>query len=163
MRASTRWRRRADAEVDDILREISDIRRNCLALKRYMSPQHEALVDIAAPRRDWMSPANLEDIRETIDRLRKYHGRPRRLQGERDRAAGRSQQPRRQPHEPDDVQRFRSSTAVFLPLSFVTGLLGINVGGMPGAHSNIAFWATVALLVALFGFQLYLFRRLKWI
>lgn len=35
-------------------------------------------------------------------------------------------------------------TALFLPLGFVTGLLGINVGGMPGVVSPIAFWVVVA-------------------
>ena len=29
---------------------------------------------------------------------------------------------------------------VFLPLTFITGLLGINVGGIPGASNRSAFW-----------------------
>lgn len=38
---------------------------------------------------------------------------------------------------------------VFLPLSFLTGLLGINVGGMPGSHNPIAFWVVCAILTIL--------------
>ena len=53
--------------------------------------------------------------------------------------------------------------AIFLPLGFITGLLGINVGGMPGVDNSHAFWITVGLLVVLMGFQLYIFRRLKWL
>lgn len=40
-------------------------------------------------------------------------------------------------------------TTVFLPLSFVTGLLGINVGGIPGADEPFAFLIVTLLLVLL--------------
>ena len=38
---------------------------------------------------------------------------------------------------------------VFLPLGFLTGLLGINVAGMPGSHNPIAFWIVCAILTVL--------------
>ncbi|MDG2050405.1 MAG: CorA family divalent cation transporter [Myxococcota bacterium] len=38
---------------------------------------------------------------------------------------------------------------VFLPLGFLTGLLGINVAGMPGSHNPIAFWVVCAILTVL--------------
>ncbi|MCA9493727.1 MAG: hypothetical protein KC621_27530, partial [Myxococcales bacterium] len=37
----------------------------------------------------------------------------------------------------------------FLPLGLITGLLGINVGGMPGVDSPWAFGAVTAALVVL--------------
>ena len=52
---------------------------------------------------------------------------------------------------------------VFLPLGFLTGLLGINVGGMPGVDSGSAFWITCALLVLLGIGEVALFRRMKWL
>ena len=51
--------------------------------------------------------------------------------------------------------------AIFLPLGFLTGLLGINVGGIPGADQPLAFWIFVALLAALVAAQVWLFRRMK--
>ena len=36
---------------------------------------------------------------------------------------------------------------VFLPLGFITGLLGINVAGIPGDHNHYAFWLVCLLLV----------------
>jgi len=36
--------------------------------------------------------------------------------------------------------RFTWVATVFLPLSFLTGLLGINVAGIPGDHNPLAFW-----------------------
>lgn len=53
--------------------------------------------------------------------------------------------------------------AVFLPLGFLTGLLGINIGGMPGVDSDAAFWSFVVILVVLTSIQIYVFRKLKWL
>ncbi|WP_412071330.1 CorA family divalent cation transporter [Qipengyuania sp. SS22] len=52
---------------------------------------------------------------------------------------------------------------IFLPLSFLTGLLGINVGGMPGMQDSDAFWAVVALCALLFTGLIVAFRRLRWL
>jgi zinc transporter len=52
---------------------------------------------------------------------------------------------------------------IFLPLSLLTGLLGINVGGIPGDKWP---WAFTVVTIGLFvvGFvEYFLFRRLKWI
>ena len=53
--------------------------------------------------------------------------------------------------------------AVFLPLGLITGLLGINVGGMPGADSAEAFWIVTAGLVVVAGILVGLFRWLRWL
>lgn len=49
---------------------------------------------------------------------------------------------------------------VFLPLSFITGLLGINVGGIPGSHDPLAFTVVTVALLALGGG---LFAIVKWL
>ena len=53
-------------------------------------------------------------------------------------------------------------TPFFLPITFITGLLGMNVGGLPGIpaeqHPN-AFALTLAVMVAILGFQIWIFRR----
>jgi zinc transporter len=36
---------------------------------------------------------------------------------------------------------------VFLPLTFVSGLLGMNVAGIPSAHNPMGFWVVTGLLV----------------
>ena len=53
--------------------------------------------------------------------------------------------------------------AIFLPMGFLTGLLGINVGGMPGVDNSHAFTITVIALVAIMLLQLWVFRKLKWL
>ncbi len=53
--------------------------------------------------------------------------------------------------------------AIFLPLGLLTGLLGINVGGMPGADDGAAFWLVCGFLVLVAIGLVWLFRRMKWL
>lgn len=53
--------------------------------------------------------------------------------------------------------------AVFLPLGFFTGLLGVNVGGIPGSDYGAAFAIVVVLLLIVVGLQLWYFRIKHWI
>ncbi|WP_374440445.1 zinc transporter ZntB [Pseudomonas panipatensis] len=54
-------------------------------------------------------------------------------------------------------------TGFFLPMSFVTGLLGVNVGGIPGSSAPYGFAVACLLIVAIAGFQWWVFRRLRWL
>ena len=53
--------------------------------------------------------------------------------------------------------------AIFLPLTFLTGLMGMNVGGLPGANSPYGFVGAVGLMAALAGGVAYYFRRRRWL
>ena len=53
--------------------------------------------------------------------------------------------------------------AVFLPLGFFTGLMGINVGGMPGVEDSEAFWVIVAICIAVMLALGVVFRWKKWL
>ncbi|HSX71364.1 zinc transporter ZntB [Pseudomonas subflava] len=55
------------------------------------------------------------------------------------------------------------TTVFFLPMSFLTGLLGINVGGIPGADSNYGFFLICAILASVGALQWWVFRRLRWL
>ena len=49
-----------------------------------------------------------------------------------------------------------------MPISFITGLLGVNVGGIPWAEDPFGFLEVVLLLLVITLFQLILFRRKNW-
>jgi zinc transporter len=149
-------------DTDKLLDKIAIIRRNCLGLQRHMGPQHEALELISRDAPEWFEEHDRREIAETIDRLRRYlddinisKESAMVLQDElRARAVARS-----------DRTNYLLTiiAAIFLPLGFVTGLLGINVGGMPGVHSEQAFWVVVGLCFAVFAMQLFLFWKWKWL
>ena len=48
---------------------------------------------------------------------------------------------------------------VMLPLSFLTGLFGMNFDQMPGVHARLGFWVLLTVMVAVAAGLLYLFRR----
>lgn len=48
-------------------------------------------------------------------------------------------------------------------MSFITGLLGINVGGIPFAESPYGFLIACLTVLALAFGQWWLFRRLRWV
>jgi zinc transporter len=52
---------------------------------------------------------------------------------------------------------------IFLPLTFITGLLGMNVEGIPYAKEPWAFWGVVALCFLLGLVVLAYFARIHWL
>jgi len=54
-------------------------------------------------------------------------------------------------------------TAIFLPLAFLTGLLGVNLGGIPGANNELGFITFASGLVAIGGLVAWLFLRSRWL
>jgi zinc transporter len=154
----------ADIEenADAILAKIATIRRNCLALKRHMSPQHEALERISRDAPAWFEEHDRREIAESIDRLKRYlddidisKESALVLQDEiRAGAIARSEQ---------TSYLLTIVATIFLPLSFLTGLLGINVGGMPGVNDGRAFWIVVGLCAVILVAMLVLFRKWKWL
>lgn len=152
----------SNGQTDQQLDRISSIRRECLALKRYMSPQQEALVQVERNPPVWMSDDNRADIRETIDRLTRYLEE---LDVSKESAIVLQDDFNNRAAAKMNKTMYMLSivTAVFLPMGFVTGLLGINVGGMPGVNSHVAFWITVGLLIGLLIFEYFLLKRLKWL
>jgi zinc transporter len=51
--------------------------------------------------------------------------------------------------------------AFFLPISFLTGLLGINVGGVPLAQSENGFWIICGLMAVIGLLEYVLFKKFK--
>ncbi|WP_336987293.1 zinc transporter ZntB [Altererythrobacter aquiaggeris] len=155
-----------DADPDEntgkMLEQIASIRRNTLALKRHMSPQHEALEKISRDAPDWFEDHDRREIAETIDRLRRYLDD---LDISKESALVLQDDIRARALARSDRTNYLLTivAAIFLPLGFLTGLLGINVGGIPGVDDPHAFWIVVAgcsfILIAL----LMLFKWWKWL
>lgn len=57
---------------------------------------------------------------------------------------------------------FSVIAAIFLPTSFLTGLLGVNVGGIPGTESPVAFALFCIALVGIFGLEFWILHRLRF-
>ena len=52
--------------------------------------------------------------------------------------------------------------AIFLPLGFLTGLFGVNVGGMPGVDSELGFLILCLAMAVVGGLGYLILRWIKW-
>lgn len=151
-----------EADAEAVLNKIAVIRRNCLGLKRHMGPMHEALEAISRIAPPWFEDHDRREIAESIDRLRRYledidiskESAVVLMDDIRGRSIARNEQTN---------YMLTIVAAIFLPLGFLTGLMGINVGGMPGVEDADAFWIVVGICLVIIALQLLLFKRWKWL
>ncbi len=151
-----------EKDPEGMLKRISTIRRNCLGLKRHMAPQHEALEQISRDSPYWFEEEDRREIAESIARLRRYLDD---IDISKESALVLQDELRARSLASSEHATYMLTivAGIFLPLGFLTGLLGINVGGMPGTDDPDAFWAVVALCLFLFVALIVVFRRLRWL
>ena len=151
-----------EVETDEMLARIATIRRNSLALQRHMAPQHEALEAISRSGLPWFEEEDRREIAESIDRLRRFLED---INISKESALVLQDDIRARALASSERTNYLLTivAAIFLPLGFITGLLGINVGGMPGVDDGHAFWIVVGLCCAILVVQLALFWKWKWL
>ena len=141
--------------------KISDTRRVVIHLRRYLAPQRDALRRLQALNIDWLSSDARARLNETADQTQGY------LEGL-DAIRDTTQVTQEELTQKLTAQTERRMyvlaiiTSIFLPLGFLTGLLGINVGGMPGIENPLAFWIVCLLALAVGGLSIAILRLLRW-
>lgn len=155
-------RRQVRGTPDAMVSEIAEVRRGALALQRHMGPEHVALESISRDAPDWFEDHDRREIGETIFRLKRYledidiskESAVVLMDELRARALARS----------DRTNYLLTLVAtIFMPLTFLTGLIGMNVEGIPYATDPQAFWWIVLLCLALVFGMVLLFRWWKWL
>jgi zinc transporter len=141
--------------------ELSDLRRQIISLRRYLSPQREAMTQLVSDRITLFSAEEKIQLREATDQLIRFIED---LDSVKDRAIVCQEELNNTLAEQMNKRMFVLSvvTAIFLPLGFLTGLLGINIGGIPGADNNNAFAIFILILVVVVAGQIWLFKNKKW-
>ena len=140
---------------------IGRLRRKVIALRRYIAPMRDVVARLATEPVPWLDDLHRMRLREVADRITRHVED---LDAVRDRAAVTQDELSGKLDEQMNRHMYVLSivAGVFLPLGLVTGLLGINVGGMPGTESPWAFAAVTAGLIVLTAAEVVLLRRLKW-
>jgi zinc transporter len=141
--------------------ELTGLRHEIIALRRYLSPQREALARLSLSRLAWLDDGNALRLREESDRVTRYVED---LDAARERAAVTSEELDNRLSEQLNRRMYVLSVvaAVFLPLGFLTGLFGINVGGIPLADDPWGFVEVTLLLLVLTLIQVAVFRWRRW-
>jgi zinc transporter len=150
-----------ESESRELRPRIAEARRETIDLRRYLSPQREAFAQLLSSPGAWLDEAGRQRIREVADRTTRYVED---LDSIRDRLAVTQEELASRLSEQMNQRMYVLSiiTGIFLPLGFLTGLLGINVGGMPGVDSPTAFALVCGLLVAIVVVEVWYFRKRGW-
>jgi zinc transporter len=140
---------------------IAGIRRETIGLRRYLAPQRDALLRLVGEKLAWFDEMEHSRLREVTDRTTRYIEE---LDAARERAIIVQEELMSRLSEQMDHRMYVLSivAALFLPLGFLTGLLGINVGGIPGSDNAQAFTIVSLGLLLLVLLQIVLFRNKKW-
>lgn len=141
--------------------KIAELRRHAIGLRRYLAPQREAVSRLFNEKVEWLSEIDRMRLRESADRTMRLVED---LDMIRERAVVVQEELSSRLSEKMDRTMYVLSmvAAIFLPLGFLTGLLGINVGGIPGADYSGSFVIFSLILVLLVVIQIWLFKLKKW-
>ncbi|WP_456267969.1 zinc transporter ZntB [Kushneria sp. AK178] len=152
--------RQADREAATITNEaLTDIRQPLITLRRFMEPQYHCLMRLAED--DIFDETARLWLREAANQLYRYVEDFRAMQ---ERALILQEQIWNSHNERLNERMYLLAiiTAVFLPLTFLTGLLGINVGGIPGADSPAGFIVVVLLSMLVGAGVMALLKKWRW-
>lgn len=124
--------------------EIGDARRAAIELRRFVAPQKEALIRLITGQLPWLTDDDRTHLREAADHVARMAEE---LDSIRDRAAVLRDELSDRAAERTNQRSLVLSimAAIYLPLTFITGLLGMNVAGIPFAEEPWAFTAVVLL------------------
>jgi zinc transporter len=141
---------------------ITHIRSQAIAFRRFVAPDRDALLTLAQLDFEWLAEDDRLHIREAADRFARMTEE---LEAVRERSALLHEQLTDLRAEEIDQRSLLISVVafIFLPLTFITGLLGMNVEGIPDAHDPYAFWEVVILCFLLGLGVLAWFVRRQWL
>ncbi|MGC1503357.1 MAG: zinc transporter ZntB [Sulfitobacter sp.] len=140
-------------------RDLPVTRRSIIRLRRYLEPQRHALSKLAAINLPIVPEPNALQLREianrstiTVEELDELRDRLTSIQDE---------------HDTNVAQRqarhsyvLSVAAALFLPLSFITGLFGVNLAGIVGADHPQAF---TILCLGMLGLGVTMIALLRWV
>lgn len=128
--------------------DLGSLRRLLVRLQRLLAPEPAALFRLLRLPPDWIREEDIEDLRQSteefnvaISDMTSLQERIKLLQEE---IAGRVA-------EANNRSLFILTivTVLPLPINIITGMLGMNVGGIPLAEHPMGFWIVVAFITAI--------------
>ena len=149
-------------DIGNLRTSLGIVRRQAAAIRRYLAPQRDALERLVRSHADILSDKEVYDMREESDRLTRQLED---LDLAREHALVTQEELMNRVAQEQNSRMYLLSVvaAIFLPLTFVTGLLGMNVAGLPGIENPNGFTISVVIMTAFgIGLAIY-FRWKKWI
>ncbi|WP_166242088.1 magnesium/cobalt transporter CorA [Paenibacillus turpanensis] len=144
------------------LNEIISLRSEILWLKKVLGPQKELilmlnkrdlkLIDDKLQKYFSDIHENAVKISETFDTFRDLMGNLRE-----------AYQSSLSSRANEIMRVFTAITTIFMPLTFITGIYGMNFDSLPGIHTQYAEYFIVAFMILLGSGMFYIFKKKDWL
>jgi zinc transporter len=150
-----------DGSPDMLREQIVSIRKKAIIFRRYMAPQRDLIKALVDGDIDWIDTVTIRRLIEAQDDITRFIEE---LDSIRERAQIVNDEIGNMSTERLNRNMYGLSVvaAIFLPLGFLTGLLGINIAGIPGAENPWAFLIFCGLLIGLVAAQIIIFKKKGW-
>ncbi|WCM26628.1 zinc transporter ZntB [Sphingomonas sp. QA11] len=154
----------ADLDADKVFelrRHVTKVRVAAIGYRRFLAPQRAAIEKLAALPCDWLQDDDRLHLSAAADRAARMAEE---LESIRERAALMHEALTDLRAEQIDSRALIISIAamIFLPLTFITGLYGMNVKGLPYAEAPWAFDAITAVCTVISAGIIIYFVRRHW-
>ena len=150
-----------ERQSKEVRGEILALRRQVATVRRYLAPQRDALDSLNRHASKLLDTEQVYALREQSERITRYIED---LDLVRERAlVAQEELMNRVAHEQNArTYLFSVVATIFLPITFISGLFGMNTAGLPGLENDIAFWVVAGgMLVMSVGVIIWL-RMKKW-
>jgi zinc transporter len=141
--------------------DIIGVRKKVTIFRRYLTPQKEVIGALKISNQDWLNDMDRRNLQENYDHMVRYVE-------DLDEIKERSQiihdELTNSITEKLNKNMYVMSViaSIFLPLTFLTGMFGMNVGGIPFNTNVDGFYTLTAIACAVGGLQILYFKRKKW-
>ena len=138
------------------------LRKQLIVMRRYMAPQRDVYARLSSERLSWMTDDHRRRMQDIADRLGRGLDE---IDGCIARTAVMSDEIAQMMQESLSRRTYNMSlmAMVFLPSTFLTGLFGVNLGGIPGGGSHLGFSLFCIMLVLLIGGVTWWLHRSNWL
>lgn len=148
--------------ANELRRDVGALRRQMAVVRRYLAPQRDALDALYRQSKGVLDEEHGYMIREQCDRITRYVED---LDLARERSLVVQEELLNRMAQEQNARMYVLSivAAVFLPITFITGLFGMNVAGLPGIENPTAFWVVCGVMLVISVAVALLFRLKRWL
>jgi zinc transporter len=151
-----------EADPGTLRLQLGGLRRQTAAIRRYLAPQRDALDRLYRQPGPLFTDHEANELREQSDRITRYL-EDLDLARERIIVVQEELLSRVAQEQNSRIYLLSVVAAIFLPLTFVTGLLGMNVAGLPGSEDPSAFAVAMLAMLGLGAGLGVIFKWKNWI
>lgn len=153
-----------DVETDnpnEVRRDVTALRRQTAVVRRFLAPQRDALDSLYRHSLDILDDNQTYMVREQSDRITRYVED---LDLIRERALVIQEELMNRIAQQQNARMYVLSivAAVFLPITFISGVFGMNVGGLPGVEETSSFWILTGVMFIISAVVMGLFWIKRW-